>query len=81
MREYAATVKRYGCVSVTGDRYAGAWPREWFAMHGVRYEPPGQTKSELYGALLPLVNAQRVELLDERGACSRSSCWRSLSSA
>ena len=68
-------------MSVTGDRYAGAWPRERFAVHGVRYEPAAQTKSELDGALLPLVNAQRVELLDERGACSRSSFWRSLSSA
>jgi hypothetical protein len=49
---------------VTGDRYAGAWPRERFAAYGVRYDPSERTKSDLYRELIAPINAQRVELLD-----------------
>jgi hypothetical protein len=62
--EFAATCKTFGLARVTGDRYGGGWPPERFATHGIRYEPSARTKSELYGALLPLINAGRVELLD-----------------
>jgi hypothetical protein len=50
--------------SVTGDRWGGEWPREQLAKHGLKYELSEKTKSELYGALLPLLNSSRVELLD-----------------
>jgi hypothetical protein len=66
VREYADTAKFYRCTTVTGDAYGGQWPRERFAAHGVRYALADKTRSELYATLLPLVNAQRVELLDER---------------
>jgi hypothetical protein len=50
---------------VYADRYAGAFARAPFVAHGLGYAtartPP---KSELYQALLPLLNAHRVELLD-----------------
>ena len=36
--EFASTFKSYRIVKITGDRYAGEWPRERFAAHGVRYE-------------------------------------------
>ncbi|MCI0404139.1 MAG: hypothetical protein L0212_11565, partial [Acidobacteria bacterium] len=62
--EFAALLRGYGVFQVKGDRYAGEWPRERFAVHGVHYEPSSKTKSELYAELLPLVNAARVELLD-----------------
>jgi len=62
--EFAATLKAYRVASVSGDRYAGEWPRERFREHGVAYEPAEKTKSEIYGELLPLVNSDRVELLD-----------------
>jgi hypothetical protein len=64
VREFAAVCKSYGLASVTGDRYAGEWPRERFRAYGIRYEPSARVKSELYGLLLPLVNAERCELLD-----------------
>jgi hypothetical protein len=63
--EFAAVLKAYGVTEVTGDRYAGEWPREAFRKHGVEYLPSAQSKSELYGELLPLVNSRRVELLDD----------------
>jgi hypothetical protein len=51
---------------VTGDRYAGEWPREAFAAHGIAYEPAVLTKSDLYRELLPRLNQHAVELLDDR---------------
>jgi hypothetical protein len=64
VQECAALLKSYGLSTVRGDRYAGEWPRERFKVHGITYQPSEQTKSELYLALLPLLNSERVELLD-----------------
>jgi len=62
--EFAAVCKSYGVRRVTGDRYAGEWPRERFRAHGVDYEPAERPKSDLYRDFLPLLNARRAELLD-----------------
>ncbi len=62
--EFAGTLKSYRLAVVQGDRYAGEWPRQRFAVHGVKYLPSERTKSDLYRELMPLVNAARVELLD-----------------
>jgi len=64
--EYAAACRSYRVSAVTGDRYAGEWPREAFARHGVTYQPSAQPKGELYAAFLPLLNSGRVELHDNR---------------
>lgn len=64
--EFAATLKSYGVSRVTGDRYAGEWPRERFRAHGVHYQPSEKVKSDLYKECLPLFNARRVELLDHK---------------
>ncbi|TXH81185.1 MAG: hypothetical protein E6Q77_08630 [Rhizobium sp.] len=61
---YCADLKRYGISEVTGDRYAGEWPREQFRKHGITYEPSARPKSELYGDLLPMLNSGRADLLD-----------------
>lgn len=62
--EFAALLKAYRTTVVTGDRYAGEWPRERFREHGIAYEPAEDAKSALYGAALPIVNSGRLELLD-----------------
>jgi hypothetical protein len=62
--EFAEVLKEYGVARVVGDRYAGQWPVERFSAYGVQYEPAELTRSELYLALLPLVNSGRVDLLD-----------------
>lgn len=65
VREFAETLRAHHVDCVTGDRYAGEWPREQFRKHGVEYQPSARTRNEIYGALLPAVNSQAVELLDE----------------
>jgi hypothetical protein len=62
--DLAALVKSYRVASVTGDRYAGEWPREQFRKRGVEYLVSERVKSDLYRDALPLVNSGRVELLD-----------------
>lgn len=61
---FAAILRPYGVTTVVGDRYAGLWPRERFAAHGITYQVADTPKSEVYLALLPLLNSGRVELLD-----------------
>lgn len=62
--EFAGVLKSYGLSEVTGDRYAGEWPRERFKAHGIKYQAAELSKSELYVETLPLINAGRCELLD-----------------
>lgn len=63
---FAATLKTYGISRVSGDRYAGEWPREAFRRSGVAYAVAERSKSELYRELLPVLNSRKVELLDDR---------------
>jgi hypothetical protein len=62
--DYAALLHRYRVPSVVGDRYAGEWPREQFRKQGIDYEPSDKSKSDIYRDLLPLLNSDKVELLD-----------------
>jgi hypothetical protein len=63
-REFSETLKSYGVVTTIGDKYGGLWPAERFQHYGIRYEPCAKPKSDLYRDLLPSLNANRVELLD-----------------
>jgi hypothetical protein len=63
--EAAELVKSYRCRRVTGDRYAGEWPREAFRFHRIDYEVAELDRSRLYLEFFPLVNAGRVELPDD----------------
>lgn len=63
--EFAQLLRRYRISTVTGDRYAGEWPREQFRKLGVQYIPADKTKSELYLELLAATNSSQVLLLDE----------------
>jgi len=62
--EAAALLREYGLQRVVGDRYAGSWPAARFQAHGIRYAEADLTKSDYFISFLPLVNGQRVELLD-----------------
>jgi hypothetical protein len=48
-------------------RFGGEWPRDRFRAHGITYRVADQSKSEIYGAFLPLLTGGRVELLDHSG--------------
>ena len=64
VEEFAALLTTYRIGRVKGDRYGGEWPRERFRKHGITYDPADKTRSELYLALLPMVNSGQVNLLD-----------------
>jgi len=63
--EIASILKTYGITGVTGDRYAGEWPREQFRLHGIMYQVSDMDRSKLYLEMLPRVNATMVELPDD----------------
>jgi hypothetical protein len=65
VQQFTEVLKQYGVSRITGDKYAGQWPRVEFAKHGIVYEVAEQTTSDLYAGLEPLLNAGRVELLDQ----------------
>lgn len=69
--EFAQTLKSYGVSAVTGDRYGGEWPRERFGAHGIRYVPADKPKSDLYRDFLPILNARKAELLDDKKLVSQ----------
>jgi hypothetical protein len=64
VRKFAGILKEYGISAVTGDRYAGETFVQDFFEHGVSYRLSAFTKSQLYEALEPRINAGEVELLD-----------------
>ena len=69
--EFATVLKSYKINSVTGDRYASEWPRERFREHGITYWPSKMVKSDIYLNLLPLLNSNQIELLDNKRLISQ----------
>ncbi|QKK02740.1 MAG: hypothetical protein HND55_08825 [Pseudomonadota bacterium] len=69
--EFVQLLRHYRCRHVIGDRYAGEWPREQFRKRGIGYKVSERTRSELYCDLLPLLNSQTVELLDNERLVSQ----------
>jgi hypothetical protein len=59
VENFCKTLASYGVEKVTGDRYAGEWPREQFAKRNVTYEPSEKVKSDIYGSCLPLLNSRK----------------------
>jgi hypothetical protein len=64
VEEFSALLKSYRVTTVTGDRYAGEWPRERFRAHRISYEVGAKVKSDIYRDVLPAINSGRVRLLD-----------------
>jgi hypothetical protein len=60
--EYASLLKTYNISRVTGDKYAGSWPEQEFARHGVTYVAANKPKSDLYVDALAVLNSGRVDL-------------------
>jgi Terminase large subunit, T4likevirus-type, N-terminal len=71
VQEFAATLKRYRIFTVSGDRYAGEWPREQFQKLGIHYRTSEKTRSELYLELLPALTSGQAELLDNKRLISQ----------
>lgn len=62
--EFSEVLKRYRVWRVTGDAFAGQWPREQFSKRGIDYRTAELTRSELYLELLPALTSGQVELPD-----------------
>jgi len=54
----------YGLHHVVGDRYAGLWPTNALAAHGLAYSPSELDKSALYKEGVSYFSAGRVDLID-----------------
>jgi hypothetical protein len=64
VEEFSTVLKSYRISSVTGDRYAGEWPRQAFQKRGIRYTCSEAPKSGLYVDLLPKLNSKTILLPD-----------------
>ncbi len=66
VRKFAAELKEAWRISrVVGDAYAGQTFRADFEALGIAYQVSDRTKSEIYEAFEPRLNASEVELLDD----------------
>jgi hypothetical protein len=63
--EFAGILREYRIGRVTGDRFAGEFPRELFRRLGIEYWTAKKTRSELYLELLPLLNGGRITIPDD----------------
>ena len=66
VQEFSDLLKTYHISKIRGDRYAGSWPAEQLAKHGIKYEPSPDPKGMLYINVLPLLNSGKVRLLDNK---------------
>ncbi len=64
VERFARLLKEYGIARVEGDQYAGQTFVADFRAHGIEYAICQQTKSQLYEALEPRLNAHEVRLPD-----------------
>lgn len=60
--DYAAVLKAYSIREAHADKYAGSWPADEFAKHGITIEHAPKPRSELYLDALPALTSGRVEL-------------------
>ena len=64
VEEFCDSLKQYRVSKVSGDNYAGEWPKEQFRKFGVNYEKSARSKSELFLDMIPYLNSRMVDLLD-----------------
>jgi hypothetical protein len=65
VRKFVAELKAWGIKRVTGDAYAGQTFRTDFEAAGISYTVSARSKSEIYDAFEPRLNAAEIELLDD----------------
>jgi hypothetical protein len=63
-KQVADFIKSYGISVARGDCYAGSWPRDALATHGVSYTPSELPKSDIYRETVPLFSGGRAKILD-----------------
>jgi len=64
--EMCATLREYGILQVTGDRYAAQWVQQAFAANGIQYQTSARDRSAIYSDTVPIFTAGRARLLDSK---------------
>ena len=64
MTRFAAVLKEWGLSTVQGDKFAGETFLKDFERHHIDYRVSKQSKSDMYEALEPVLNAREVLLPD-----------------
>jgi hypothetical protein len=62
VEDFAEVLRLYRITSISGDRYAGEWPREQFRKRGIGYEPAAQPKSRHLPRLVAEAEQRRGRL-------------------
>ena len=62
--EFVELLKSYHVSKVTGDHWGGEFVKEPFRKAGINYVKSEQVRSDIYLALLPMLNSGKAELLD-----------------
>jgi hypothetical protein len=60
--DYSGLLRNYRISKVSGDRYAGEFPRELFRKRGIAYQCSEKPKSDLFRDMLPILNSGRIVL-------------------
>jgi hypothetical protein len=64
VEEFSSVLKSYGIATAISDHWGGDWVIEAFRKKGIIVSPSAKVKSDIYRELLPLLNAGRVDLID-----------------
>jgi len=64
VERFVTTLRQYRVTRVMGDKYAGETFKLDFERHGIAYDVAGLTRSQLYEALEPKLNANEIVFLD-----------------
>lgn len=64
VEQCSSLLKQYGVMTCIADKYAGDWPRQALARHGVSLVYSEKPKSQIYAEVVPLLSAGRVRLVD-----------------
>ncbi len=64
--DFAEVLKTYRLKEVTGDAYAGEWPRKAYENNSISYNVSKMNKSKIYLESLPLFTQGKAELPDIR---------------
>jgi hypothetical protein len=64
VKDFAELLHAYKVSELESDRWGGTYPIEAFAKHGIICKPSSRTSSEQFRDFLPLLNSERIELLD-----------------
>jgi hypothetical protein len=62
--DFTLVLKHFGLSRLSGDRYAGEWPRSAFNKRGINYEICKTDKNDIFLHFQPIVSMHKVRLLD-----------------